>query len=293
MEKTMSDCRESFVFYRSFHEALDCLPAEEYKATMQALCAYALDREEPEVSGIARALMALMKPQIDANQRRYENGKKGGAPKKEPNDNQIGTNTEPSNNQAATGEEAEGGQVETEEEPNDNQTGTNTEPNANANVNVNANVNDNANAPPPGGSWGDEGEQYPPYEYQGVKKMPRADEYWRHWDKVKGHPDPGGYWHFANKTWRRIIEAVRYLEPDDVYQAIDNYAQVKACPDTWWTTNPTSEQWAEKHIGRFMPKVFTLDTFTQVQEKPKVLTDWDRIVAGMNREEGDGRDGIR
>lgn len=116
--------RESFVFYRGFAEALKELDAETKSEFMDALCGYALDGELPECSGAVMAMFKLIKPQIDANNQRYENGKKGGRTK---------TKTEPNNEN---------------EEPNQNQTITKTEPkseNAKPNVNVNVNDNDNVN----------------------------------------------------------------------------------------------------------------------------------------------------
>ena len=110
--------RDSFVFYRSFAESVKNLPPEEYKKVMQSILDYALDGKEPEQSGIEYTVFCLVKPQIDANNKRYENGKKGGRPK--PSDNQELTKVEPNNNQTVT----------------------TTEPNVYVNDNVNVNVND-------------------------------------------------------------------------------------------------------------------------------------------------------
>lgn len=70
---------ESFVFYKSFADAIDELPAEQYKAVMTALTKYALDGIEPDLSDpFVKALFTLMKPQVDANNKRRESGRKGG-----------------------------------------------------------------------------------------------------------------------------------------------------------------------------------------------------------------------
>lgn len=119
--------RDSFVFYRSFAESVKNLPPEEYKKVMQSILDYALDGKEPERSGIEYTVFCLVKPQIDANNKRYENGRKGGRPK--PSDNQELTKVEPNNNQTIT-----------KPKPNNNQTVTTPEPN------VYVNVNDNVNA---------------------------------------------------------------------------------------------------------------------------------------------------
>lgn len=116
--------RDSFVFYRSFAESVKNLPPEEYKKVMQSILEYALDGKEPEQSGIEYTVFCLVKPQIDANNKRYENGKKGGRPQK-PSDNQE----KPNNNQTIT-----------KPKPNNNQTVTTPEPNVYVNVNDNVNV---------------------------------------------------------------------------------------------------------------------------------------------------------
>ena len=121
--------RDSMVFYRSFAEALDHLPSDQYKEAMQAILHYALDGTVPECEGIAYAIYIMAKPQIDANNRKYENGKKGGRPSK-----QNETKEKPNNNLTETKK---------------NQTKTKVKPqseNAEPNVYVNVNVNDNVDS---------------------------------------------------------------------------------------------------------------------------------------------------
>lgn len=72
--------RDSFVFYRSFMEAIEDLPAEDFKRCVVSLTEYALDDKEPDASGVVKTFFKLAKPQIDANNKRFENGCKGGAP---------------------------------------------------------------------------------------------------------------------------------------------------------------------------------------------------------------------
>ena len=82
--------RDSMVFYRSFWESLRELEPEDLSQVFNAVMEYALDDVEPEIKGVGKAIFSLMRPQIDANNRKYENGKKGaeggkmgGRPKKE------------------------------------------------------------------------------------------------------------------------------------------------------------------------------------------------------------------
>ena len=73
MEKNI---RDSFVFYRSFYEAIKLWPEENQLSALKAIIEYALNGKEDITSSDA-VVMALVKPQIDKNNKRYENGKKG------------------------------------------------------------------------------------------------------------------------------------------------------------------------------------------------------------------------
>jgi hypothetical protein len=75
------DMREGFVFYRSFYDAICELDERTQLILFRAIVDYGLDGVLPDLEGVAKAIFLMAKPQIDANYRRYENGKKGGAPK--------------------------------------------------------------------------------------------------------------------------------------------------------------------------------------------------------------------
>lgn len=90
--------RDGFVFYRSFFESFSDLSKKDKLLLFDALCNYALNDIEPELVGAPSAIFKLLKPQVDANARRYENGKRGGRPKK----NQTETKTKPNENQTET-----------------------------------------------------------------------------------------------------------------------------------------------------------------------------------------------
>ena len=68
---------DGFVFYRSFFEALAFLPDAERLAAYEAICRYGLNGEVPETGGIVASVFTLIKPQIDANNKRREAGRKG------------------------------------------------------------------------------------------------------------------------------------------------------------------------------------------------------------------------
>ena len=74
--------RDSFVFYRSFYEILLKLNPEQAKEYVITMAEYALNGKEPIISDDKVDIAwTAAKPQLDANQRKYENSKRGGAPK--------------------------------------------------------------------------------------------------------------------------------------------------------------------------------------------------------------------
>lgn len=76
---------ESFVFYRSFRDAISEMTDENKLATLLAICDYALYGVEPELEdAMSRAVFTVARPSIDANKCRRTNGKKGGRPPKKP-----------------------------------------------------------------------------------------------------------------------------------------------------------------------------------------------------------------
>lgn len=71
--------RDSFIFYRSFYEAIRDLPRDIRLEVYTALMEYALYGRLPEgMKPFAKGLFALMKPVIDTNTVRFNNGCKGG-----------------------------------------------------------------------------------------------------------------------------------------------------------------------------------------------------------------------
>lgn len=78
----MEEKQESFVFYRSFLDAISEMDEAEQLAMFRAICGYALDGQEPALpSAIQRAVFAVMRPSIDINNAKREGGKRGGRPK--------------------------------------------------------------------------------------------------------------------------------------------------------------------------------------------------------------------
>lgn len=105
----MSTERKAVVFYRNFYEAIKNLPVDLKAEVYDAVMEYGLNGLEPSnLSLMAKSIFALIKPSIDTNNTRYENGKHGGRPRKEaqesnknecePKRNQKETKHEPTNN---------------------------------------------------------------------------------------------------------------------------------------------------------------------------------------------------
>ena len=98
--------RKSFIFYRSFYDAVKTLPIKIQAEIYNAIADYALNGNQPtDISPIALSIFTIIQPQIDANTRRYENGCKGGAPPGNKNAKKTNqrqpktTKTQPTNNQ--------------------------------------------------------------------------------------------------------------------------------------------------------------------------------------------------
>lgn len=77
--------KESFVFYRSFYDAIKCLPDEQRLEIYEAIFEYGLNDNDVQLEGASQAIYNLTKPSINSANARYnasvENGRKGGRPK--------------------------------------------------------------------------------------------------------------------------------------------------------------------------------------------------------------------
>ncbi|MFY7937124.1 MAG: DUF6291 domain-containing protein [Flavobacterium sp.] len=110
--------RDSMIIYRSFYEAIKPLPKEDQAEVWDAVFSYGLDKKEPNLKGVAKSIFTLIKPQLDANFKRYLNGTK--------------------TKQKQSKDEAKNKQVQSKSVTNVND---------NVNVNVNLNKNDNDKQP--------------------------------------------------------------------------------------------------------------------------------------------------
>lgn len=113
--------RDSVVLYRSIAEAIKEYPKSKQLSALWAVIDYGLDGKEYEGDGLAKSAFLIAKPLIDVNNKRYENSKKGGAPR---------------------------GNQNARKQPKNNQKTTKKQPNVNVNVNENDNDNKKRFVPP-------------------------------------------------------------------------------------------------------------------------------------------------
>lgn len=111
--------RDSTIFYRSFYEAIKDLPAENQAEVYSAIFEYSLNFNEVELSGLSKTIFTLIKPQLEANIKRYLSG------------------TTPKQKQVKSETEAKPKRKVSEPQANHKRNRSETEANVNVNVNVN------------------------------------------------------------------------------------------------------------------------------------------------------------
>ena len=68
---------DSFVFYKSFYDAISLLPEKQQLGAFKAIFEFAFYNNEIILTNTQSAILSLIKPQIKANIQKRENGKKG------------------------------------------------------------------------------------------------------------------------------------------------------------------------------------------------------------------------
>ena len=71
--------RTQFTFYRSYFEAVTSLPKKDQNSLFLAICSYALDEKEPNLTGTAKAIFSLVRPTLDASRKKAASGHLGGS----------------------------------------------------------------------------------------------------------------------------------------------------------------------------------------------------------------------
>ncbi len=246
---------ESFVMYRSFHEALKELTREQYGNVMYAINEYALNGTEPTtLNGIEKAIFLMAKPQLDANRQRRENGAQGGRPRKE--------NEKPMVNK-----------IENQEKPMVNEIDENEKPNVNANENENEKVNVNTHT---------ESEEEPaenacvpsyiPDPYNPNQKINKnlagtllsmIQKHNSTVTKDRKVPVSNNVFNFCCKEMRELIAATGPgASRVTIQAALENF--LKVCQsDTWMK----SHSWSNfcKHYTDYTPEFFTLERYLNAE----------------------------
>lgn len=83
--------RDSTIFYRSFYEAIKELPEKNQLEIYNAIFEHSLNLKKPELTGLSKTIYTLIEPQIEANLKRYSNGKQ---PKNKQNESEKKAKTE-------------------------------------------------------------------------------------------------------------------------------------------------------------------------------------------------------
>ena len=86
--------RDQFTFYRSYYEALKHLPKRDQTAVLMAVIGYALDEQEPNLSGVPLSVFTLIRPTLDSGRNKAKN-----------RINKSKTNEEQNNNKSVRNEE--------------------------------------------------------------------------------------------------------------------------------------------------------------------------------------------
>ena len=233
----------SFVMYRSFHEALKELSREQYGNVMYAINEYALNGTTTEdLSGIEKAVFLMAKPQLDANRLRRENGAQGGRPRKD--------NQKPMVNE-----------TENQEKPMVIENSENEKPNENANENLNGNANTHT-----------ENTCVPSYIPDPNKKYDKAlaldlfNAILKHNNstaKDRMVPIAKDINTFSQKEMRELIGTIGpQQEGNDVRETLQNF--LKVCrSDTWMK----SHSWSTfcKHYTDYTPEFFTLERYLNAE----------------------------
>lgn len=117
--------REQFTWYRSYYEALRTLPAKDFQIAVLAICAYALDEEVPDLSGVPYSVFTLIRPTLDSGKIKAANRANKRKTNREQSENKTGTNEEQTDNKLEQTRKEKEGEGEREEESESERDGEN------------------------------------------------------------------------------------------------------------------------------------------------------------------------
>ena len=185
--------RNSFIFYRSFYEAIADLPEANQLELYRAIFELSLNENEPKLTGISKTVFTLIRPQIVANNQRFKNGIKA----------KVKRNVS---------------EIEANNKQNQSKTEANKNKNNNNNENKNENKKENKNFTPP------TLEEVKSWFIENGSTAEAGAKAWQYytdgdWVDSKGTPV---------KNWRQKMRGGRWLEdkpkttkPEEVYRQLD------------------------------------------------------------------------
>ena len=242
--------RDSFIFYKSWWDAVGLLPGEVRGEVLTAIIEYGLLGETNSPRGnTTKAILELIKPQIEANNAKYDNGRKGGRPRTdtqfpEPEENQEETKAKPNRNQSKT-----------KPEPEENQEETKAKPNVYVNDNVNVNENVSSSRVREVSPEEKKKEFFEIFFFRNFTDPHREVERFIAWNAKKG-TNPTRYdaelWNPEDKdskrfndrflsAWKNLYAMARYSGPDGERVAdamLDDRLGMKALNGKWTLTCP-------------------------------------------------------
>ena len=258
---------ESFVFYRSFHEALKELTREQYGNVLFAINEYALNGTLPEdLTGIEKAIFVMAKPQLDANLDRRESGKLGGRPKKN-NENiekpMVSENSEIEKPMVSEIDEFKKPNVNVNDNVNVN---ANENLNVNANENLNVNVNENVNG-------NGECSENPP-DFPEIPQKEYAKQIFEKFQNAKLPCWNGNFTSFWQTDFKNTVFLRQGINSKDVLQAIDNYIFELNAPDSYLSGEMGFQSFCEsKLFNKMLPENYRHSCFVKNKDKNKSLMD--------------------
>ena len=111
--------RNQFTFYRSYRDALRALPPKEFKAAVLAICDYALDEAEPDLTGIPNSVFILIRPTLDSGRIKAANRTKKTETNAEQTQNEKKTKSKQTRKEKEGEKEGEGEREKEREKEND------------------------------------------------------------------------------------------------------------------------------------------------------------------------------
>lgn len=252
----MSDTNEnleSYVFYQSFHEAGKMLDITQYGQLMYALNEYALYHKEPEeLPAILMGYFLLIKPQIEANWRRRENGKYGnlgGRPKK--TKNPMGFENQETKNPMGFLNSQNKNPMGFENDETEN-------PNVNVNVNVNVNENENVNT-------ADAVENSPSLS---TLSTSYSDTIFKLFSNAGLPCSNNNSLTFLQRDFKNAMaylhnkDEYKTLHSDEIISAVKNYIEVWQDPNTWVSNAYNFEKLVKtKNFSDYLPANFVKNNF--------------------------------